>query len=352
MALWAVELPWRRVLAGHNDFLSFYTGARLAGTSQLYSSQANRAINEQIGYYVPSIQYLRPPYYAALLKPLTAFPYTVAYWIFQVFCLALLAGFAWAARRRSPAVPWLLLISIPALTGFANGQDVAMILVLSAAAVFLDEAERPWLAGLCLALCTIKFHLFVFTPIALLAHRKWRFAAGAALGVAGELAVSFAVAGRSWPWQYAEFLRNPALHPAPYTPPNIFGIADPTAIGAILVMGAGLVWVCRRTKTFPAAFTLCILGALLAVQHSYIQDYVLLLLIPLFLRPKSDQVRQLSLVLLTPFPYFVLLAERPWGGITPLLFLAWFLALAADECGLLSRGESKSELAGAAWSFR
>ena len=74
-----------------------------------------------------------------------------------------------------------------------------IVLGLSAAAVALDEADRPWLAGLCLALCSIKFHLFVFTPVALLLHRKWRFAAAAALGVALELAASFAVAGWRWP---------------------------------------------------------------------------------------------------------------------------------------------------------
>src|SRR5581483_5962141 len=200
-------------------------------------------------------------------------------------------------------------------------------------------------------LCTIKFHLFVFTPIALMAHRKWRFAKAAAIGVAAEIAVCFAVAGRYWPWQYAGFLRNPALHPAPYTPPNIFGIADITATGALLAIGSFLVWVCLRTKTFPPAFALCILGALLAVRHSYIQDYALVLLIPLFVQPESSVVRQLSLVMLTPFPYFLLLAEKPFGLITPLLFLLWFLGLAADQTGLLPRRRSEAPLAETAWSF-
>jgi Glycosyltransferase family 87 len=352
MVLWAIELPWSRILTGHNDFLSFYTGGMLAGTSDLYSTAANRALNEQLGFSMPAVQYLRPPYYAACLKALTIFPYAVAYWMFQVFCLVLLVGFAWAARRKSPAVPWLVLISIPVLTGFANGQDVAIILALSAAAVYLDDAKRPWLAGLCLALCTIKFHLFVFTPIALLVHRKWRFAGAAALGVILELAGSFAIAGRHWPWQYAEFLRNPALHPAPYTLPNVFGIAEIADIVPILAMGAFLITVCLRAKSFKAGFVLSIFGALLAVRHSYIQDYALVLLIPLFLQPESSFVRQLSLIALTPFPYFLLLAEKPLGMIAPLSFLLWFAALAADQCALLPRRKPQTSLPETAWSFQ
>lgn len=116
-------------------------------------------------------------------------------------------------------------------------------------------------------------------------------------------------------------------------------------------MGPFLVWVCLRTKAFPAAFALCIFGTLLAVRHSYIQDYALVLLIPLFLQPESSVVRQLSLVMLTPFPFFLLLAEKSLGIITPLLFLLWFLGLAADQMGLSPRRRSEVPLAETVWSF-
>ena len=266
--------------------------------------------------------------------------------------------FVFVSRRRSRAVPWYLLISIPVLTSFANGQDVMIVLALSAAAVCLDEAERPWLAGLCLALCTIKFHLFVFTPLALLMHRKWRFAASAAVGVALELAVSFAVAGWRWPLEYARFLSNPALHPTPYVPPNIAGIAGSLVsveIALTLAVGGLTAYLCRRAKSFPLAFTLCILAGLLVARHSYIQDYALLLLIPLFVQPESSFVRQLSIILLTPFPYFLLMADGPVGRITPVLLLLWFAALAADVCGLLpgrKPADPGRELAAEAWSYR
>ncbi len=347
MALWAAALPWQRVWAGHNDFMAFYTGAVLASTPDLYSSSANRAVNQQLGYSMPAVQYLRPPYYAALLKPLAKLPYHAAYLIFQAVNLAAALAFAFLSGKKARSVPWFLLISVPVLTSFANGQDVMMVLVLSAAAVYLDQAGRPWLAGLCLALCTLKFHLFVFTPIALLLHRKWRFAASAALGVALELAASFVVAGWRWPIEYAKFLSNPALHPTPYVPPNISGIAGnllPLEIALTLAVGACTVYLCSRAKSFPAAFTLCIFAGLLVARHSYIQDCALLLLIPLFVPPASNFVSQLSMVLLTPFPYFLLMAEGPLGLITPLLLLLWFVALAADVCGLIPRRKTPEPL--------
>jgi hypothetical protein len=305
---------------------------------------------------------VRLPYYAALLEPLARLPYHAAYLLFQGACLAAALAFAFVSRKRSRAVPWFLLISIPVLTSFANGQDVMIVLGLSAAAVYLDHAERPWLAGLCLALCTIKFHLFVFTPLALLMHRRWRFAASATLGVALELAASFVIAGWRWPQQYAAFLRNPLLHPTPYVPPNILGIVGtfaesiaPLEIALTLAVGAGTVCLCRRAKSFSAAFTLCIFAGLLVARHSYIQDYALLLLIPTFLRPESSFVQQLSIVLLTPFPYFLLMTEGLVGRITPVLLLLWFVALAADMCGLIPRGKTAkpvSQPAQEAWSLR
>ena len=355
MALWATALPWQRVWAGHNDFMQLYAGGTLAGGPALYSSEANRVLGEQLGFWMPAVQFVRLPYYAALLKPLAKLPYHAAYVVFQGVCLAATLVFAFLSRRKARTVPWFLLISIPVLTSFANGQDVMIVLLCSAAAVYFDQADDPWLAGMCLALCSIKFHLFVFTPVALLLHRKWRFAAAAALGVALELAASFAVAGWRWPLQYAEFLGNPLLHPAPYVLPNISGIAGGNfslELALTLAVGGLTVYLCRHAKSFSAAFTLCIFAGLLVARHSYIQDGALLLLIPLFLEPQANFVRQLSILLLTPFPYFLLLAEGPWGRITPVLLLGWFVALAADACGLIPQRKAAQPLPEAVWSLR
>ena len=352
LALWAAELPWKRVWAGHNDFMQLYAGALLVGGPQLYSSDANRVIGEQLGFWMPSVQFVRLPYYAALLKPLAALPYQASYLLFQGVCMAATLAFAWKSRLRSPAVPWLLLISIPVLTSFANGQDIMIVLALSAAALDLEGTDHPWLSGFCLALCTIKFHLFLLTPLSLLMHRKWRVAASAALGVAIQMAVSFAVAGLQWPIKYVEFLKNPVLHPAPYVLPNLSGISGSNTLLEFLliaVVGVITMYLCWRTNSFPAAFALCVFASLLVTRHSYIQDCALLLLIPMFIPAESSFVSQLGLIVLTPIPYFLVMADGPVGRITPVLLLLWFILLAADACEFLPRRRTAEPLTQAIW---
>ena len=63
--------------------------------------------------------------------------------------------------------------------------------------------SRPFLTGLVLALCAAKFHLF--PPLLLWRHRLWQ---GLVAGAAALLAISFAVAGRHWPLEYAAIMSN------------------------------------------------------------------------------------------------------------------------------------------------
>src|SRR5713101_3469514 len=83
----------QRVSRGENDFAQLYTGARLVGTPDLYSRTANLAtIQTTLGFTMESVVYTRPPFYAALLKPLALLPYRAAY---AVFSLATLASVLW-----------------------------------------------------------------------------------------------------------------------------------------------------------------------------------------------------------------------------------------------------------------
>ena len=130
----------------------------------------------------------------------------------------------------------------------------------------------------------------------------------------------------------------------------------PLEVALTVAVGAVTVFLCRRAKSFPAAFTLCIFAGLLVAGHSYIQDCALLLLIPLFLQPEASSVRQLSMVLLTPFPYFLLMAEGPLGLIMPVAAAALVRRAgggrlradsAAEDNGAAPRGGLVTALAGA-----
>ena len=129
------------VATGANDFLSFYAGARLVGTPDLYNGEVHghRAVVVQVqrpdvegaarqvhpagsagnnahrgseqlsdsgppgrksrtgqarkGIPSDTLPFTRPPYYAVMLWPLGRLPYFPAYVIWQVLNVAALAGF-------------------------------------------------------------------------------------------------------------------------------------------------------------------------------------------------------------------------------------------------------------------
>ncbi len=65
-----------------------------------------------------------------------------------------------------------LCLSLPALAGLLQGQDVAFLLLLAALAIRLEGGGQDFAAGLVLSLCSIKFHPFLLLPVLLLAQGK------------------------------------------------------------------------------------------------------------------------------------------------------------------------------------
>ena len=183
-AAWGVAISWSRASQGQNDFLAFYCGAKLAGTPELHSAEAmTRLQQEYAQIQMPGVLYIRPDYYALLLKPLSLLSYRKAHAVFQLAnLLALLAFLALFRERR--LVLYMAAMSVPLVTSFMNGQDVPLLLLFLGLTYVLEKRGAPFTAGLCLALCTIKPHLFLFVPIALILWRKWRVLAGASAGVA------------------------------------------------------------------------------------------------------------------------------------------------------------------------
>src|ERR1019366_1256745 len=79
------------------------------------------------------------------------------------------------------------------------GQDTILLALCLAGALRLAEARRDVAAGLLLALCTAKPHLFVLVPLALVAHRRWKILVSATIGTVGLLVLGTAAAGWDWP---------------------------------------------------------------------------------------------------------------------------------------------------------
>jgi hypothetical protein len=334
---WLAWMQRGRILPGYNDFIQLYTGARLAFTPGLYDrAEVAKVQSEAVGVAGESWRYTRLRYYAGLLWPLGRLPYRLAYGIWQALSISALAAFAvlWSPPGRGLTVLFTLL-SLPAFAGLMNGQDLSFVLLWLALAVRWQRQGRSFAAGLILALCAAKFHLFLLLPLLILGRREWRLGAGLLTGGVVLAALSFAVAGLGWPGDYYCVLTDPLIHPQAGNMPNLHGLFSfwPARGGwewPAAVVTAGAVWVVTRGADFDSALAATLAGGLLVSYHAYLPDCSVLLpacLIALSAAPWAG-LRLLALVLLTPVAYLLLLQKSAVAAALPALVLALVLLMA------------------------
>jgi glycosyl transferase family 87 len=272
-------------LEGRNDFLAFYVGGKLAGTGQLYSEPAVLdAQSRWAGFQNPHHLYVRLPFHALFLKPLTIFPYRAAYVLFQLLSVAACIAFLRIYWPQCPELLLLLALSIPAFLTFWQGQDLAIVLWLAGVSLALARSGRDFTSGLVLALCAVKPHFFLLVPVVVLAKRRWRILGGAALGGIFLLALSFAAEGAHWPARFSAILENPLVHRCVECMPGIRGVLhELNRENSLSFVCFGLFAGClsyviaRRSSDYGVAFCLSIAAALIASLHVYVADYLLLL---------------------------------------------------------------------------
>lgn len=333
--LFLLAYPSReRALHGANDFVSFYAGAKLAGTPDLYSRPANLALIQSIlGFRMEGTTYIRAPFYAVLLKPLAALPYRTAWAIFFTFLLGSILWFVLRFSKECPALPTFAALSVPLLTPLLNGQDTPFLLVMIGAAILLLRRERDFEAGLVLSLCALKPHLFIYLALLLLIRKRWGailggIAGASALGLLG-LGAGIA-ANRSW----INALRDPWISPDPQNLPNLHGLILTLHgngwIEAITAVIFALIYVFCALKcdNFELLFAMALVCGLLTSFHSGPADDVLLL--PVFVltvaASTNTAVRSITALILTPVPFLMGLAGSPYSAALPVLLAIWFVA--------------------------
>jgi hypothetical protein len=332
--LLACNLFLPRAWQGRNDFMGFYAGAQLAGTPNLYDRDSIGAAHLRAVGETGEIQYGRPPYYAWILKPLGRLPYRTAYTVWAVLMAASFCGFLALWPGVAARTKWLVgCWSIPAFVCLFNGQDDLLLLLCAALAAWLLRRDKPLAAGLILTLCASKYHLFMLVPLVIVAQRRWRMAAGAAIGVCLELALSFAVAGKQWPWRYYDLVAHPGINTGLPHMPNLhslFGTSLPgiaLQVIATLALAAGVFLAARRTSLFEPALGLALAAGVLAGYHGYLHDCALLLPgILAFFSAAPRDLRIPVVALASPVPWFLLQLPWPLPAVTQLLILAFAAA--------------------------
>src|SRR5947209_2789488 len=83
-----------KAVLGQNDFLQSYAAGRVIGHGDVYSvEEIARTCLESAGVVQGIVSYMRLPFWALILKPLTWLPYIAAYILYSAVSLLCFAGF-------------------------------------------------------------------------------------------------------------------------------------------------------------------------------------------------------------------------------------------------------------------
>lgn len=331
-ALFAV-MPLPRMMRAENDFVHWYVGGTLFGTPDLHLEAPNHALQTQlIGGVLDHSYFIRPTFYGLLLKPLTWMPYLTSYVVFQIFSVfGCLLYFLRTFGRQWKDIWVYAAMSIPLISNIVNGQDVTLLLGICTLSLVLLRKGHDFWAGMVFTLCAIKFHLFIFTPIAMLAQKRWKMFGG---GVAGAVTLFLAgLTGGGWPvfLSLVALLSKKENHPYPELMPNLRGMvhaltggANPTiALTLALAVAVAVIFLMFRAGSYEKAFAYAIMGGLLVNYHAYIQDPMLLLLVAaiLFDGQESAEFRMTLQFALFPVAYVLLMWQPPFSAAYALIVL-------------------------------
>ena len=173
--------PGGKPLGG--DFIAFWSASWLALQGHAADAYQVARIVEAHKGVAPTLETINlwpyPPTFFLLIWPLALLPYPLAYALFMLLTFAGLAVVVYRIAPRRETLVLLLAFSgvfINAING-QNGFLTASMLGLG----LLSLERRPWLAGVCFGLLTLKPHLGLLLPLALLCSGSWKTIFTAAL---------------------------------------------------------------------------------------------------------------------------------------------------------------------------
>ncbi|KWR89530.1 glycosyltransferase family 87 protein [Cupriavidus sp. IDO] len=231
------------VFAPGGDFVVFWSAAKLAlfnGGVAPYDfamlRQVELAAVPGLAIGDGVLPWLYPPTFLLLLLVLGLLPYGLATLVFLV------GGAGWYAWAMSRTLPWpsarMAALAFPGIAvTLATGQNDLWLAGLAGLALTCLRT-RPALAGVLMGLVTVKPHLALLIPVALLCARAWR-TLGAMIATSLALAaVSLLAFG---PEPFAAFLRNADLARESVEKGAALLARMPTVFAAVKMLSGGAV---------------------------------------------------------------------------------------------------------------
>jgi len=274
------------------DFLNFWMYGRAAASDQPWAwydiDTYQRAIAAIVGPHYPGQIWSYPPSLMLLTAPFGQIAYLPALAVWTVMGLAILLGVArWQGWNRQ--VLLATLVSPASFFGLISGQGTFLI-VAALASIFFFSQRRPIVAGLLVAVLTLKPQIGFLFPFALAAAGRWRVFAVAALGaiaIAGATAAAFGM--ESWLAFFREGIptQNLALIDragivGPFCPTifmNLhsaglsYGFAMAVQVVFALFAAAALIWIFRRHRGANPYLLMTIFALCTATALPYLLSY-------------------------------------------------------------------------------
>lgn len=334
------------VHAYKNDFLCYYIGGTIAREghfADLYRPAAQFKVQQRAA---PSVRdprpYVRPPWFALGLAPLTFLPLVYAYVIWIGMMLVILLGiWAWCLKCFGQYALVLAALFLPSNLGLFFGQDCAVMLAVLCLFFVLSKREKSFVSGMTLGIGLIKPHLLLLFPIWMLLQKRWRMLAGFVVVAVILLTTAVLLLGKTGVVAYQDLLVHgkTELGHSRHTMLNIysvfvnFGIESQTLNTLLAASIVGLAISGLRRAPAWRAIGIASTGSLLISPHVFGYDAALLLL-PIWLvmaNSASNASRYSALILCAPITFFFTLMRFPFPCIPALAVLVFFIALIAES---------------------
>jgi Glycosyltransferase family 87 len=268
------------------DFRLPYAAAEIGwryGWRHIYDPELQRTTVLALGHSDLYQPYINAPPWAFLVTPLTSLPYPVAYGVWVALMLACLLA---AALLAAPSERLLRIIYVGAAFGSLEvalgpgfGQPAALVALAIVVCWRLLRADRPVLAGLVLAVISVKPHIALLVPFALLLAgyaRAFIYWAAASLVLAAISVVALQASGVQ---EYLALLATGPRYlvglPA-WTLVALLGAPAGLPLEALLVAAAAAAAWLYRHQGPEVPIAVGILATLAVVPYLHAQDFVLL----------------------------------------------------------------------------
>ncbi len=276
------------------DFANYWIAAKIIFEGDILSifNQSDYIVHlkKEFGSQYPWHNWSYPPSFLLFIAPLYLFPYLVALPVFllSTFALFFLGAKAFSREHNSrylqtlspwktPVFAWLVIAPILSNILYTqNGFLTSGLMLLGLALRY----KKPFLAGICIGLLTIKPQLGILIPFLLLFERNWTAIFSACLTSMFLVIASITIFGFE-AWQ------------------NYIEITVPYQSLIMTTYGGGTEYLAMMLSGFIGARNIGIEGAYSWALHSAFAIPALLLTFIVFYKSKDTQKRATTLVIAT-----------------------------------------------------